>query len=71
MKYLVNCSWHKPRKRRRLLNHIPEDKYTPGRYDADIVHLKDMQFEYALLSAQIDMVRRDPTLLSSQGRLSA
>ena len=64
----MNCNRYKPRKRRKLLNHIPEDKYMPGLYDADIVHLKDMQFEYALLSAQIDMVRRDPALLSSPGK---
>ena len=57
-----DVGWYKPRKRRKLLNHISEDKYTPGYYDADIIHLKDMQFKYALLFAQIDIVRRGPSL---------
>ncbi|KAI8984997.1 nucleoporin Nup120/160-domain-containing protein [Trametes punicea] len=56
---------HEPRKRRRLTKHIPESKYGLGRRDAEIVELKDMQYEYALLSARVEVVRRDPTLLSA------
>ncbi|RDB20540.1 hypothetical protein Hypma_012453 [Hypsizygus marmoreus] len=56
---------HEPRKRRKLSRHIPENKFTPGKFDADIIRLSDMQYDYALLSAQVDMVRREPTLLSS------
>ena len=60
----------KPRKRRRLSKHIPESKYALGKRDAEVVELKDMQYEYALLSARVELVRRDPTLLSSGGAFS-
>ncbi|CDO74132.1 hypothetical protein BN946_scf185043.g182 [Trametes cinnabarina] len=56
---------HEPRKRRKLTKHIPESKYGIGRRDAEMVELKDMQYEYALLSARVEVVRRDPTLLSA------
>ncbi|KNZ75687.1 Nuclear pore complex protein [Termitomyces sp. J132] len=56
---------HEPRKRRRLTRHVPEDKFTPGRFDTDVIRLKDIQYDFALLSAQIDIIRRDPTILSS------
>ncbi|KAI0334875.1 hypothetical protein GY45DRAFT_1317953 [Cubamyces sp. BRFM 1775] len=56
---------HEPRKRRRLTKHIPESKYAAGTRDAEMVELKDMQYEYALLSARVEVVRRDPTLLSA------
>jgi nuclear pore complex protein Nup160 len=38
-----------------------------SKYDAEIVHLADMKYDCALLRAQIDSIRRDPTLLSSPG----
>ena len=56
-----------PRKRRKLSRHIPEDKYSSGRRDSEVVELKDMQYEYALLSARVELVQRDPTLLSAGG----
>ncbi|KAF5387735.1 hypothetical protein D9615_000062 [Tricholomella constricta] len=56
---------HEPRKRRKLSRHIPENKFTAGRFDTDIVRLADMQYDYALLAAQIDMIRHEPALLSS------
>ena len=59
-----------PRKRRRLTKHIPEDKYALGKRDSEVVELKDMQYEYALLSARVELVRRDPTLLSAGGEFS-
>ncbi|CCM04030.1 uncharacterized protein FIBRA_06187 [Fibroporia radiculosa] len=55
---------HEPRKRRKLSRHIPEDKYTVGKRDAEIVELADMQYEYSLLSARLELIRRDPTLLT-------
>ncbi|KAG5654657.1 hypothetical protein H0H81_009905 [Sphagnurus paluster] len=61
---------YEPRKRRKLSRHIPESKFTSAKLDADIVRLADMQYEYALLEAQIDMIRREPTLLSSPGQYS-
>ncbi|KAG5644918.1 hypothetical protein DXG03_007383 [Asterophora parasitica] len=56
---------HEPRKRRKLSRYIPDHKFSSGRFDADIVRLADMQYEYALLAAQIDMIRYEPALLSS------
>ncbi|OJT13189.1 Nuclear pore complex protein Nup160 [Trametes pubescens] len=56
---------HEPRKRRRLSKHIPESKYAPGKRDAEMVELQDMQYEYALLSARAALARGDPTLLSA------
>ncbi|KAG6866010.1 hypothetical protein C0991_009682 [Blastosporella zonata] len=56
---------HEPRKRRKLARHVPENKFTPGRFDTDIISLPDIQYEYALLAAQIDIIRCDPTILSS------
>ena len=38
-----------------------------GKRDSEVVELKDMQYEYALLSARIELVREDPTLLSAGG----
>ncbi|KAI0637706.1 nucleoporin Nup120/160-domain-containing protein [Trametes polyzona] len=56
---------NEPRKRRRLSKHIPESKYALGRRDAEMVELKDMQYEYALLAARVELARREPTLLSA------
>lgn len=54
-----------PRKRRKLSKHIPEGKYALGKRDAEIVDLADMQYEYALMSARLELIRREPTLLSA------
>ena len=59
-----------PRKRRKLSKYIPESKYALGKRDSEAVDLKDMQYEYALLSARVELVRRDPTLLSAGGAFS-
>jgi nuclear pore complex protein Nup160 len=55
------------RKRRKLTRHIPEDKFASGKRDSEIVKLSDVVAEYALLNAQLDLVRRDPELLHSSG----
>ncbi|KAF8897169.1 nucleoporin Nup120/160-domain-containing protein [Infundibulicybe gibba] len=55
-----------PRKRRKLSKHIPETMFSSGCFDTEIVQLSDIQYEYALLSAQIDIVRRDPTIISAK-----
>ena len=55
------------RKRRRLTRHIPEDRFASGKRDSEIVKLSDIIAECALLSAQMDLVRRDPGLLHSSG----
>ncbi|KAF9468851.1 nucleoporin Nup120/160-domain-containing protein [Collybia nuda] len=58
-------STHEPRKRRKLSRHIPENRYAPGKPDAEIVHLADIQYDHVLLSAQIDIIQKDLSVLSS------
>ncbi|KAF8165109.1 nucleoporin Nup120/160-domain-containing protein [Crassisporium funariophilum] len=53
------------RKRQKLSKHIPEAKYISSKYDAEIVHLADMEYDCTLLRAQIDSIKREPALLSS------
>ncbi|KAI0038000.1 hypothetical protein FA95DRAFT_1684755 [Auriscalpium vulgare] len=53
-----------PRKRRKLTKHVPEDKLGGGKRDTEIVYLADVGAEFALLSAQIELVRKDPALLN-------
>ena len=55
------------RKRQRLSKHIPESKYLSSKYDAEIVHLSDMVYDCTLLRSQIDSIKREPSLLASQG----
>ena len=55
------------RKRQKLSKHIPESKYITSKHDAEIIHLTDMQYDCVLLRAQIDSIKRDPTILSSPG----
>ncbi|KAM5532722.1 hypothetical protein V8D89_013614 [Ganoderma adspersum] len=61
---IVSETGREPRKRRKLSKYIPENKYALGKRDSEVVELKDMQYECALLSARVELVRRDPTLLS-------
>ena len=58
---------YKPRKRRKLSKHIPESRYTGGTRDVEVVELRDIQYEYALLVAQLELVQNDPRLLASIG----
>ncbi|KAF7301595.1 hypothetical protein MIND_00725000 [Mycena indigotica] len=53
-----------PHKRRRLSSHIPESKFTPGNHDVEVVPLSEIQHEHALLSAQMNIVKREPALAS-------
>ncbi|KAJ7283368.1 nucleoporin Nup120/160-domain-containing protein [Mycena rebaudengoi] len=53
-----------PRKRRKLAQHIPASRFTPGTHDSEIITLSEIQHEYALLSAQIDIIQREPALSS-------
>jgi nuclear pore complex protein Nup160 len=55
------------RKRRKLTRHIPEDRFASGKRDLEIVKLSDVIAESTLLSAQLDLVRKDPELLRSNG----
>lgn len=54
-------------KRQRLSRHIPESRYLSSKHDAEIVHLSAIEYESTLLRAQIDSIKRDPSLLSSPG----
>lgn len=54
-------------RRRRITRHIPEAKYGSGKYEAEVIQLADIQYDYAALSAHIDLVRTNPTTLSSEG----
>jgi nuclear pore complex protein Nup160 len=58
-----------PRKRRKLSKNIPDSKYAVGKYDSEIIDLADIQYEYALLCARLDLVRKDPSLLPAGGKL--
>ncbi|KAF9535022.1 nucleoporin Nup120/160-domain-containing protein [Crepidotus variabilis] len=53
------------RKRQKLSRHIPDSKYISSKYDAEIIHLSDMEYDCTLLRAQIDSIKREPSLLSS------
>ncbi|KAH9482452.1 Nuclear pore complex protein Nup160 [Psilocybe cubensis] len=52
-------------KRQKVSKHIPESKFVTGKYDAEIISLAEMEYEYILLRAQIDIIKRDPSILSS------
>ena len=64
-RYLIQV---KLRKRRKLTKHIPDIKYTEGTHDAEIVDLSDIQYDYALLSAQLELLRKDPSIPSASGQ---
>ncbi|KDR83495.1 hypothetical protein GALMADRAFT_55353 [Galerina marginata CBS 339.88] len=53
------------RKRQKLSKHIPESKYISSKYDAEIIYLADMEYDCSLLRAQIEMIKREPSILSS------
>ncbi|KAJ7499350.1 nucleoporin Nup120/160-domain-containing protein [Mycena latifolia] len=53
-----------PHKRRKLSKYIPESRFTPGTHDSEIVTLSEIQYEHALLSAQLDIIQREPALSS-------
>lgn len=51
----------KPRKRQRVGGHIPEERFSSGRRNVDIVDLATMKQEYAHLLANAEVIRRDPS----------
>lgn len=51
--------------KKRVSKHIPESKYISSKYDAEIVHLADIQREYAILRAQVDIIKREPSVIAS------
>ncbi|KAF7980886.1 hypothetical protein HWV62_36059 [Athelia sp. TMB] len=62
---LVAESGQESRKRRKLSKHIPESKFATTCHDMEIIDLADIQYEYALLAARLDLLRKQPTVLSS------
>ncbi|KAG2013470.1 hypothetical protein CC2G_010381 [Coprinopsis cinerea AmutBmut pab1-1] len=53
------------KRRKATSKHIPESQFISSKYGASIVHLGDMRRNYTLLSAQIDLIKREPTILAS------
>jgi hypothetical protein len=56
-----------PTKRRKLSKYIPASKFAVGKRDAEMVRMSDMQREYALVTARLDLLRKDPNLLAAGG----
>ncbi|TFY70144.1 hypothetical protein EVG20_g2860 [Dentipellis fragilis] len=57
------------RKRRKLTKNIPEDKFANDKRDSEIVELSDILEEYTLLSARVELIRRDPSILNTSDAL--
>lgn len=67
--YSLFCSNRSQALHRRVaFNHVPEDKFSSRKRDVEVVHISDMQYDCALLRAQIDLIRKDPSVLTSQGK---
>ncbi|KAK1217352.1 hypothetical protein PQX77_019987 [Marasmius sp. AFHP31] len=58
-------SENEPRKRRKLSLHTPPDRFLTGKYENEVIQLGDIQYDYALLAAQLDLIHKDPTLLAA------
>ena len=56
-------------KRRKLSQYIPENRFTTDARASEVVPLSDIQYEYALLLAQLELVKRDPKTLAAGGSL--
>ncbi|KAL4241382.1 Nucleoporin Nup120/160 [Abortiporus biennis] len=48
-----------PRKRRKLTRHIPDNKFSSGKRDVELVEITDIRYEYALQAAQIEVAKLD------------
>ncbi|KAE9395644.1 hypothetical protein BT96DRAFT_997448 [Gymnopus androsaceus JB14] len=49
-------------RRRQITSNVPESKFSLGRYENEVVQLVDIQYEYTLLSAQLDLAMRDSSI---------
>ena len=58
-----------PRKRRKVGGYIPRERFTSSQRNIEIVKLPDVEQEYALLTANMELLRRDPTLMRHGGEL--
>ncbi|KAF5393577.1 hypothetical protein D9757_000399 [Collybiopsis confluens] len=61
--FLLPGSADSVREKRHLVSNIPESKFSPGKYENEVVQLVDIQYEYTLLSAQLDLIARDSSLV--------
>ncbi|KAF9268301.1 hypothetical protein L218DRAFT_607126 [Marasmius fiardii PR-910] len=52
------------RKKRKLSLHEPPTRFLTGKFNNEVIQLRDIQHDYALLAAQVDLIHRDPSLLS-------
>jgi len=59
----ANATSAPPRKKRKVDSYIPEAKFTTGQRDADVVTLIEMENEYIHLTANLELWRRDPSLI--------
>ena len=66
---LMSSQTAHPSKRRRLSQRIPENRFSHDacREASEVIQLSDIQYEYALLSAQLELVRKDPKALAAGG----
>ncbi|EIN10816.1 hypothetical protein PUNSTDRAFT_65808 [Punctularia strigosozonata HHB-11173 SS5] len=49
--------------RRRLSKYFPESSYSPGTRNVELVTKTDIEYEYALVSARLELVRREPSTI--------
>ncbi|EKM59586.1 uncharacterized protein PHACADRAFT_87488 [Phanerochaete carnosa HHB-10118-sp] len=63
--FILPISAENSSERRKLAKHIPQDKYSIARRDVEVVELADVQYEFALLDAQAQLLRKNPALLGS------
>ncbi|EJD01293.1 uncharacterized protein FOMMEDRAFT_158427 [Fomitiporia mediterranea MF3/22] len=52
-----------PRKRRKIGSYLPKEQLSASQRNVDIVRLPDIEREYAHLTANLELIRRDPTLV--------
>lgn len=55
-------------RRRQITSNVPESKFSLGRYENEVVQLVDIQYEYTLLSAQLDLAMRDSSIPPTTGK---
>lgn len=63
---IISCSQR--RKRQKLSRFIPEEKYSDGNRDIELVEISDIKHEYTLLGAQVELIRIQPHFLFVNGK---
>lgn len=57
---LVTLNAWQRRKRQKISRFIPEEKYSDGNREIELVEMADIKHEYALLAAQVELTRVQP-----------